>query len=497
MGEKWSKFYSDYCSPNVGETVRAIVGRKRKRDVDSDSVSESNLVLEKTMRTPKRKKLASTAQYIYQALFKEGRNSDITLLALGKLWKLHRIYLCQSPYFASMFSGAWKEATEDIVRIEIIDPKINLDAMYVVLGSLYLDEVTLEPADVVSVLAAASLFRLDGLIDQCAEIMIETINTETVFIYYEASCEYGLQNLKDACFKWLLVNLLCHIMDHPKGLSQISLELMTRLVSSPDLFVMQTEFSVYALLRFWMYLQIGQQCEGCNAAELLAASQMYFQDREDETPFLLTKEGTQYAPAFKALRFRHLVDHHMDVQVLHSERILPLSWLYPAISNNWNLMLRIDQGIDRGAKELTYDEFSGDCLRCGRVLLNESEHVWRWTGYNFGLDFVWSCDGRVLKVKRNQRSDSEVMLSMQPRRHFMFRITLASLDEQRQIKHTQSTGMKSLSLFKNEEVVLMVMDSDLHFPVLVSVNILTTCPIAAQQLPSSEQASVPCASNDN
>ncbi|GLG96519.1 Protein germ cell-less [Gryllus bimaculatus] len=492
MGESWSKLLTDYSSSRMGETVRSWVGRKRKRDDDSDSQSESNLVLEKTMRTPKRKKLASTAQYIYQALFKEGKNSDIKVLALGKLWKLHRIYLCQSPYFASMFSGAWKEATEDFVRIEIVDPKINLDAMYIVLGSLYLDEVTLEPADVVSVLAAASLFQLDGLIDQCTEIMIETINTETVLTYYESSCEYGLQNVKEACFKWLLVNLLCHICDCPKKLVQIGVDLMTQLVKSPDLFVMQTEFSVYALLRYWVYLHVAPQWEGGSIQEALIASQLYFQERDDDTPFLLTKEGSKYAPPFRALRLRHLVDHHTDVQLLHSEHVLPPSWLHPAIYNNWNLMLRIDQGIDRGAKELTFEEFSADCLRCGRVIHNETEHVWRWTGFNFGLDLVWTCDGRVLKVKRNQRSDSEVMLSMQQRRHFMFRITLASLDEQRQIKQTQSTGTKSMSFFKNEEVVLLVLDSELTFPILVSVNLLTTCPIASLQDSPCPHAPAPC-----
>lgn len=38
-----------------------------------------------------------------------------------------RIFVFQSPYFASMFSGAWREAREDVISIEIVDPKINLD----------------------------------------------------------------------------------------------------------------------------------------------------------------------------------------------------------------------------------------------------------------------------------------------------------------------------------------------------------------------------------
>lgn len=51
-------------------------------------------------------------------------------------------------------------------------------ALYIVFGSLYLDEVTLEPLTVTSVLAAATLFQLDGLIDRCIEVMTETTNAE-------------------------------------------------------------------------------------------------------------------------------------------------------------------------------------------------------------------------------------------------------------------------------------------------------------------------------
>lgn len=53
-----------------------------------------------------------------------------------------------------------------------------LTALCTVLGSLYLDEITLEPIEVVPTLATATLFQLEGIIDQCTEIMIETVNAE-------------------------------------------------------------------------------------------------------------------------------------------------------------------------------------------------------------------------------------------------------------------------------------------------------------------------------
>ena len=42
-----------------------------------------------------RKKLKCTSKYIYETLFLRGEGSDITIIALGKTWLLHKVYLCQ------------------------------------------------------------------------------------------------------------------------------------------------------------------------------------------------------------------------------------------------------------------------------------------------------------------------------------------------------------------------------------------------------------------
>lgn len=125
-----------------------------------------------------------------------------------------------------------------------------------VFGSLYLDEVTIDPKTVASVLATATLFQLDGLINRCAEVMTETVNAETSLDYYDAACEYGVDSVKNAAFKWLLTNLLSFYANDSKWLGQIDVDLMADLVESADLFVVQTEFSVYMLLRFWLFLKL-------------------------------------------------------------------------------------------------------------------------------------------------------------------------------------------------------------------------------------------------
>lgn len=72
-------------------------------------------------------------------------------------------------------------------------------------------------------------------------------------------------------------------------------------------------------------------------------------------------------------------------------------------------------------RQLSEIEFSRHSLRCGRVLSSDGQHVWRWTGFHFGLDLVMTFDRGVLKLKRNHRTENEMALSQQSRRNLMYR----------------------------------------------------------------------------
>ena len=47
------------------------------------------------------------------------------------------------------------------IDIHIVDPNIDLNALHTSLGSLYQDEITVEPAEVIPILAAANLFQVN------------------------------------------------------------------------------------------------------------------------------------------------------------------------------------------------------------------------------------------------------------------------------------------------------------------------------------------------
>jgi len=431
------------------------------------------------LNTPKKKKLTTTSQYIYQNLFKEGKDSDITVVALGRSWHLHKLYLCQSAYFASMFSGRWSDSMKKEVNIQISDPNVTLDAMNTTLGSLYQDEVSVEPAEVIPVLACATLLQLDGLIQQCVVIMEETVNVETVVKYWEAASQYGCMGLRGACVDWLSINLLYHLPDHPARLRELPPALMAELVSSPNLFVMQTEFSVYVLLRLWVFLQLQPAWRG-EPQEAVLQSHKYFQGLEGRQHkyFLEEAASAQYLAVFRQVRLPHLINHHMDVAMLVSDRIVPEDWMSSIYYARWMTLLRLDSGMDKGPQDLDEETFNRECLRCGRTLNTDGQHMWRWTGFNSGLDLIVTYDSYRLSLKRNTASDHEALTSNHKKRHLIYRVTVVSMNEQKQPVYRETSGIKETKLGKNESVTMLELDPiSTTFPLLLSFNFCVSTPL--------------------
>ncbi|XP_011862837.1 PREDICTED: protein germ cell-less isoform X2 [Vollenhovia emeryi] len=444
-------------------------GCKRKYIEEYDCESESDYI-ERTLHTPKKRKLLTTAQYIYKTLFQEEKGSDITVLILGRAWRLHKVYISQSPYFASMFSGSWREANEKVISVEITDPNITINSLSVVLGSLYQDEVSLEPKEVVSILATSTLFQLQGLIDECVDIMIETTNSETVVRYYNAAASYGVSTVKAAAKRWLEVNLLGYGWRHPAFLKEISPGLMTELVASPDLVVLQTEFCIYMMLRLWLFAHTHNYEETPKIDE-------YFKNHKWTEPFLTTKEGREYAAPFKALKMKYLLLHEQDDKILYNDNLIPPDWLHSAYREQWLHLLRVDGNKDRGPAQMTEEEFSKECFRCGRCVEKPGEHIWRWKAFHYGLDLLMTLDTTSLRIERNHRMDCEHIKANHKEHKILIKVCLFSLNEQRQVKHVQDSRMLRLRLRRNTEHEIMTLDKQLCYPLYISVNMQLVTPL--------------------
>uniref|UniRef100_A0AAY4A4G7 BTB domain-containing protein n=1 Tax=Denticeps clupeoides TaxID=299321 RepID=A0AAY4A4G7_9TELE len=476
MGSLSSRFQS---APRLDEAEAAPCERtghgceckKRKRssrcDCDSEPEEEESL-----LDTPRRKKLKSTSKYIYQTLFLNGENSDIQICALGQEWNLHKVYLCQSGYFSSMFSGSWKESNMMVIELEIPDQNIDTEALQVVFGSLYRYDVLIKPSRVVSILAAACMLQLDGLIQQCGETMKENVSAKTVCGYYSSASIYGLDSVMKKCLEWLLNNFMTN--QNVDLMKELGVDVMEQLIQSSDLFVMQVEMDIYTALKKWMFLQLNPAWER-PLKQLLADADMWLCKRRselgEEEPFLDTEEGVAYAAVFRHVRLQYIINDLASARILERDNILPRDWLSSMYKQQWFAMLRTEHDNDIGPQEANKEEFELSSMRCGRKL---------------------SKDGDV--------SDSALLpsLLLEPAmrgRHMvtvlaLFRLRLASFDNSGKLVCSRTTGYQLLTLEKDQEYVVMNLDSRLlSFPLYVCCNFLYTSPKSDRPLDAPEPES--------
>uniref|UniRef100_A0A8C9NQE2 BTB domain-containing protein n=1 Tax=Serinus canaria TaxID=9135 RepID=A0A8C9NQE2_SERCA len=411
------------------------------------------------------KKLKSTSKYIYQTLFLNGENSDIKICALGEEWNLHKIYLCQSGYFSSMFSGSWKESSMNVIELEIPDQNIDVEALQVAFGSLYRDDVLINPSRVMALLAAACMLQLDGLIQQCGETMKETITAQTVCGYYNSAGTYGLDSVKKKCLEWLLNNLMTH---QSVGLfKELSINLMKQLISSSNLFVLQVEMDVYTALKkvpAW--------------GSYLMEQQNFYRNFGGDVAFLESAQGSAFVPVFAHLRLQYIISDLASARIVERDALLPSEWLSSVYKQQWFAMLRAEQDNDIGPQEINKEELEGNSMRCGRKLAKDGDYCWRWTGFNFGLDLLVTYTNRYIIFKRNTLNQPcSGSVSLQPRRSLAFRLRLASFDCSGKMICSRTTGYQILTLEKDQEQIVMNLDSRLlTFPLYICCNFLYTSP---------------------
>ncbi|XP_014421842.1 germ cell-less protein-like 1 [Camelus ferus] len=425
-------------------------------------------------KVPRRKRAKDSSGSVYEALFLRGEDSDVQIRALGEEWNLHRIYLCQSGYFASMFSGAWRETTMNTIELQMPDENIDREALHEVLGSLYLDTVLIPPSRVVAILATASLLQLDELIQQCGEVMKETVTAQTVCSYYYSSESYGLQNIRIMCLQWLLDNLMTQHSD--ELLREVSLDLMKELIASSELLVIEVEMDVYTTLKKWVFLQLHPTWRGPRKALLPDADSWFARSRRESegTPFLETEQGRAFVPVFQQLRIAYIICDLPSACVIDQDALIPATWLTPVYKEQWLALLQAEQTRELGPMDVHVSDLQGNSMRCGGQLHRDEQRSWRWAGFNFGWDLVVCYANRRIIFRRSALNKScGLGVSLLWQRKVAFRLRLASLDRAGRAIFRKDTEYQMLSLRKDQELEVVNLEHhDIVFPIYVACNFL-------------------------
>jgi hypothetical protein len=80
---------------------------------------------------------------------------------------------------------------------------------------------------------------------------------------------------------------------------------------------------------------------GINPDKFLSASG----SGEEEETFLESGEAAPFLGVFRNIRLPHLVNHHMDVEILVSDRIIPNSWMTSIYYTRWMTLLRYSVSV--------------------------------------------------------------------------------------------------------------------------------------------------------
>lgn len=463
--------------------------RNRKHQ---SKLKKKNSKIEKKLKTPTKKKMKSTSTYIYNTLYLKGENSDVTVRALDKDWQLHKIYLCQSPYFSSMLQGGkWKESSQSYIDISIPDSNVTQNALFIAFGCLYKDDIEIIPNEVVNVLAAASLFSLEGLLNECEQIMMENVNVKTVFLYYDASITYGLQKVTEKTLKWLTMNIM---ITSELKIQDINLNLLMKIIGSKDLMIIQVETDLYTLCKRWLYYNLSKKYENIieksktdgslvtcntstkgwqkNATELFAFIMKIY--GEGYVYLLEIPELDEYVTLFKLIRLQHILTDFSSLKIICNDRIIPKSWIQPHYASNWLNSLYIDQQLESSEFNINETDFLNECVRFGRILNDDTLYTWRWVGFHYGIDLLVTYMHRSFTLKRNTMyiySPYKGFLSNKTTQRIYFKMFVAQLDKYGNIKWSKQTEFTCLDLHRNEEKFVFNLDNNISFPLIMNLHV--------------------------
>ncbi|XP_057615592.1 germ cell-less protein-like 2 [Chionomys nivalis] len=416
------------------------------------------------------KKLKLSSKYAYQNLFLDGKDCDIRVHALEVEWPLHKAFLCQSAFFAKMLKDIWKESHSGVVDLQIKNEDIDVGSLHFVFGSLYRDEdLPITPRRAPHILAAACLLQVEHVIGQCKEIMNSSITRETVCSYYTAAETYGLKSVKTRCFDWLL----CNLMTQPtvELYREIDTKLMYLLISSPDLLVMQKEPDIYTTLKEWIFLCLNPSWKGPVKKILINANRWLSEHMEciDNLSFLESEEGLIYQPAFKKLRFQHIICDVGDSATLERDRLIPLEWLTPIYKQQWLALLQEKEQREIGPRIIS--EELEDCgMRCGTMISRDGKYSWKWSDFRFSFPIRVTFTNSYIIFRQSRQCDG---CCLQHVRNVVFKITLVCFDSNGKVTFSKTTGHKIVTFEHNEEQIAIKLDGIvLSFPLYIFLNFL-------------------------
>ncbi|XP_032393622.1 kelch-like protein 5 isoform X1 [Etheostoma spectabile] len=173
---------------------------------------------------------------------------DVILVAGDRRIPAHRLVLSSvSDYFAAMFTSDVKEAKQDEVKMEGVDP----DALWVLVQYAYTGRLELREDTIESVLSASCLLQLSSVVQACCSFLMKQLHPSNCLGIRSYADAQGCNDLQRAAHAYTMEHFL-EVMGCQEFLL-LPVEEMERLITSDDVNVPDEETVVTSLLTWVLH----------------------------------------------------------------------------------------------------------------------------------------------------------------------------------------------------------------------------------------------------
>ncbi|XP_023646482.1 kelch-like protein 5 [Paramormyrops kingsleyae] len=298
---------------------------------------------------------------------------DVVLLAGERRIPAHRLVLSSvSDYFGAMFTSNVREAKQEEVKMEGVDP----DALWALVQYAYTGRLELREDTVESLLAASCLLQLSAVAQACCSFLVKQLHPSNCLGIRSFADAQGCQDLLKLAHSYAMEHFL-EVTVHPEFLLLPPGD-VERLLSSDDVNVPDEEAVVGALLSWVRHDGASRRC---HLPRLLAHVRLplltpqYLADLEGD-PLLLHSADCQRL-LMEAMKFHLLPERRMLVQ---SPRTRPRKATVGALFAVGGMdatkgATTIEQYCPRRDSWRQVAVMSGRRLQCGVAVLEERLYV--------------------------------------------------------------------------------------------------------------------------
>lgn len=179
----------------------------------------------------------------------QDRFCDVELVAGSdshKIIRAHRLVLSSgSPYFNKMFSDAFNESKQKIIKFH----SINFDILKMLIDFLYTGSIEISAVNVQEVLAAADMIEIPDIVTGCAQYLCRELHSSNALGILRFAEAHNCRELAESSISY--INSHFPKVAEQDEILEVSQQMLMRLISS-ELIRVDSEYQVFSCAIRWI-----------------------------------------------------------------------------------------------------------------------------------------------------------------------------------------------------------------------------------------------------